>query len=570
MKETTVSNENLTAIADKYNQVLQKIYDKFFPSFVDSLFENFADVIQKITENLLTNPVELIKYQLQYYTAHGEMLKNLSDYKFPNDKRFNNDKWQNNMLYLYLRSSYHLTSDFMEKIVANLEFENEKQKNKAIFFIKQLSNAFSPTNFCWSNPDIIEEFYETNGTSLLKGLDNLLNDLEHSNKVLNIRTTNSKYFKLGENIAATKGEVVFQNDLLQLIHYYPLQEKNYEVPILIVPPCINKYYILDLSPKNSFVKWLLEQGFSVFMISWKNPDSNYKEIDFDDYIIKGIIKAYDFILKEYNYKKISAVGYCIGGTMLTLANAYLSEKKQNNIVSNLMLTTMLDFQDGGEIALFIDEKSVGNLENSISEQGYIDGSKLSNSFSMLRANDMIWHFYVNNYLLGRDPFPFDILYWNSDSTKLPAKMYLNYIRSFYLNNILTKSKKIKLGNLNIELSSIKSPMYFLAAKDDHIVPWKSCLDGLSLLPSNLTKFVLTGAGHVAGVINPPSAGKYYYYNNLDIGQINKQQYLENLHKVSGSWWSDWLEWQKQFAGKKKKASLPIQSLESAPGSYIKE
>jgi polyhydroxyalkanoate synthase len=510
MKETTVSNENLTAIADKYNQVLQKIYDKFFPSFVDSLFENFADVIQKITENLLTNPVELIKYQLQYYTAHGEMLKNLSDYKFPNDKRFNNDKWQNNMLYLYLRSSYHLTSDFMEKIVANLEFENEKQKNKAIFFIKQLSNAFSPTNFCWSNPDIIEEFYETNGTSLLKGLDNLLNDLEHSNKVLNIRTTNSKYFKLGENIAATKGEVVFQNDLLQLIHYYPLQEKNYEVPILIVPPCINKYYILDLSPKNSFVKWLLEQGFSVFMISWKNPDSNYKEIDFDDYIIKGIIKAYDFILKEYNYKKISAVGYCIGGTMLTLANAYLSEKKQNNIVSNLMLTTMLDFQDGGEIALFIDEKSVGNLENSISEQGYIDGSKLSNSFSMLRANDMIWHFYVNNYLLGRDPFPFDILYWNSDSTKLPAKMYLNYIRSFYLNNILTKSKKIKLGNLNIELSSIKSPMYFLAAKDDHIVPWKSCLDGLSLLPSNLTKFVLTGAGHVAGVINPPSAGKYYY------------------------------------------------------------
>lgn len=564
----TISSVNLKDITDKYNILLQKIYDKFFPHFMDMLLSSFSDVIQKITENLLSNPVELFKHQIEYYQKQSNLLHNLNEYQPPEDKRFKHEQWQGNLLYSYIRGSYHLTSELMEKVINNIQFDNEKQKQKALFLIKQVNNAFSPTNFCWSNPEIIDTFYKTGGQSLIKGLDNLLKDIENSQNNLNITTTDNNYFKLGINIATSKGEVVFQNELIQLIHYYPLKEKNFEVPILIVPPCINKFYIFDLSEKNSFVKFLLENGFNVFIISWKNPNKSNSNFSFSDYVNKGVIAAIDFMTHSYKYAKISAIGYCIGGTILTLANAYLEEQKRNNIVSNLLLTTLLDFEESGEVSLFIDEKSVDSLSKHVIEQGFISGEELSLTFSMLRANDMIWNFYVNNYLLGKDPFPFDILYWNSDSTCLPAKMYIEYLRRFYLENILAKTKEYLIEGIKVNIEKIKSPIYFLAAKEDHIVPWQSSYKSLELLQKRFNKFVLAGSGHVAGVFNPPSSGKYYYYTN-DKQEKNAETWLEQAVKTNGSWWNDWFEWQKQFGGKLEKSAIPLLSLEVAPGSYVK-
>ena len=563
-------NQNTVTIAEKYNQVVQKLYEKYLPNIDEFVKLGFSDIISILMLKLFANPSELLKFQLNYCQAQLDLLSNLSEAKNIKDRRFSGEIWSNNLFYSYIKQSYFLTVQHMEKIIDELHFESLLEKQKCQFYIKQLSYALSPTNYFFTNPEISEEFYRTDGESLIRGLDNLLHDIEKSSKLLNITTSCENKFAIGENVACSKGEVVFQNELMQLINYHPKQQKCYQVPLLIIPPWINKYYILDLSPNNSYVSWCLEQGYNVFLISWVNPSNETLQSTFEDYMFKGVLAALDFIEKALGTKSTAVIGYCLGGTLLTMTMAFLANKKEEQrIASATMLTTMIDFDESGDMSLFVDDNSIKKIEEHLERQGYLDGSEMLLSFSLLRANDMIWHFYINNYLLGKEPFPFDILYWNSDSTRLPGKMHSFYLRNMYNKNLLKDKGKLNFAGVDLDVSKIKTDCYFLATIEDHIAPWKACFKGIKLISGN-NKFILGGSGHVAGVINHPDNKKYFYYENERDDLV--EEWLKNAVKYDGSWWNNWSDWQQKYIGKKIMVSdLPkITSIEPAPGSYVKQ
>jgi polyhydroxyalkanoate synthase len=382
-----------------------------------------------------------------------------------------------------------------------------------------------------------------------------------------------KAFKLGQNIATTPGKVIFQNDLMQLLQYQPSTEQVHLKPLLVVPPWINKYYILDLSPANSFIKWAVDQGHTVFLISWVNPDERLAHKIFDDYLLEGPLTALDVIEKITGQREVNAVGYCLGGTLLAITVAYLAAKKDDRILSGTYFTTMLDFSEPGELGIFLDEEQISLLEEKMKEKGYLDGSSMATTFNMLRANDLIWSFYVNNYLLGNEATAFDLLYWNSDSTRMPAKMHSFYLRNMYQQNLLIQPNGISLNGQGIDLSLINTPGYFVSTQEDHIAPWKSTYKGIHLLSSPV-KFILGGSGHIAGIINPPVKNKYFYYtNNKAKTTKNPDSWLSGAKTMQGSWWNDWAKWISGYAGEKIPARIPgtglYPALEDAPGSYVK-
>jgi polyhydroxyalkanoate synthase len=461
--------------------------------------------------------------------------------------------------------------------VSTAEGLDEATQTKVNFFTRQYIDALSPSNFALTNPEVFRETVKSHGQNLIKGLNNLLHDVEAGDGQLRIRMTDTSAFEMGKNVATTPGKVVFQNELFQLIQYDPATPDQYKKPFLIIPPWINKYYILDLREKNSMVKWATDQGHTTFIMSWINPDEKLAQKTFENYLLEGSVEAINQVCKQTGEDSVNLAGYCLGGTLTMTTLAYMAGKKDKRANSGTFFTTMLDFSEPGELGVFLDEGAVAGLEKKMAERGFLEGSEMAGTFNMLRANDLIWSFVVNNYLMGKDPFPFDLLYWNSDSTRMPAAMHSFYLRNMYLGNKLREPGGITLGGVKIDITKVKTPCYFISTVEDHIAPWKSTYMG-ARLPSGPTKFVLGGSGHIAGIVNPPVANKYgFWTNDATDGNLpeNPEDFLAGATQNAGSWWTHWHQWVTSLPGgsAKVKARKPedgaLKVLEDAPGSYVK-
>jgi polyhydroxyalkanoate synthase subunit PhaC len=492
------------------------------------------------------------------------------------DARFKDADWSSNFLFDYFKQSYLIASRHIQHAVSEVEGLPPESEKKVAFFTRQYVDALSPSNFLMTNPQVLRETLNSGGQNLVRGLSNLLSDIEKGHGELRISMTDEKAFTLGKNVATTPGKVVYQNELMQLLQYQPATREVYKRPLIIIPPWINKYYILDLRDKNSFIRFALEQGHTVFVISWVNPDARLAQKGFDDYMLEGPLAALDAVEKATGERRANVIGYCLGGTLLGATLGYLAQKNQSDrVASATFFVSLLDFSKPGELGVFIDEAQVENLERKMNERGYLEGSEMASTFNLLRANDLVWSFVVNNYLMGKDPFPFDLLYWNADSTRMPARMHSFYLRNMYIKNLLGVPGGIKLCDVPIDLSKVKLPSYFISTNEDHIAPWKTTYLGaryLGAAADGAVRFVLGGSGHIAGIVNPPAAKKYHYWTNEDL-PATPEEWFAGAKQIPGSWWSDWQAWmEKQNGGEAKvPARVPgdgkLKVLEDAPGSY---
>ena len=546
----------------------------FDPSKLASLFNQ--DV--KLDSN------KLIQQQMNYMEQQTElwqqaskamMSHELSNNKEPQaseDKRFAHQNWQQNPVYHYIKESYLLNANMLNGMVDALEFSDEKQKSQAKFYTRQYVNSLSPSNFVLTNPEVCEEVLKSKGQNLIKGMQNFLEDLESSPlEAFKMRQTDSSAFTLGENLANTPGKVVFENELIQLIHYTPTQTKHYAIPVLIIPPFINKYYVLDLDQKKSMVKGLLDSGYAVFMISWVNPTAELSDYTFTDYMIKGPLVAIEQVKVITKQKQVNLTGFCVGGTLSAMLVAYLRAIGDESVASLTLLTTLLDFSEPGEVANYFSEDMLPIIEQNAEMKGVFDGRIIGMSFSLLRENSLFWSFFIDNYLKGKDPAPFDILYWNSDSTNIPSACFKQYLRATYWEDRLKVPGGLTINGVGIDLSKIDIPTYFLSTVADHIVLWHGAYKGAKLV-TGPTRFVLAGSGHLAGVINPTQGGKYPHWLNDELPDT-AQQWFEKAAEHKGSWWPDWHAWMQATSGTKikalqagKKTSHP--ALMDAPGSYV--
>ena len=481
------------------------------------------------------------------------------------DARFKDQDWSGNFVFDYIKQSYLLAARHIQHAVAAVEGLPEASEKKVAFFTRQYIDALAPTNFLMTNPQVLRETMASGGQNLVKGLNNLLTDLEKGGGQLRVSMTDESAFQLGKNVATTPGKVVFQTELMQLIQYQPMTKDVYKRPLVIIPPWINKYYILDLREKNSFIRFALEQGHTVFVLSWVNPDARLAQKGFEDYMLEGPLAALDYIEKATGESKVNFIGYCLGGTLLGATLGYLREKKQDRVACATFFVSLLDFSQPGELGVFIDEAQVANLEKKMNERGYLEGSEMAGTFNLLRANDLVWSFVVNNYLMGKDPFPFDLLYWNADSTRMPARMHSFYLRNMYIRNLLGKPGGITLAGVPIDLSKVTIPAYFISTAEDHIAPWKTTYKGARYLGGKV-RFVLGGSGHIAGIVNPPAAKKYQFWTNEAMPET-PEKWFETATQKPGSWWEDWQAWMAAQDSEKVPARQPASALEDAPGSY---
>jgi polyhydroxyalkanoate synthase len=484
------------------------------------------------------------------------------------DARFKDADWSSNFLFDYIKQSYLIAARHTQKAVAEVDGLPPESQRKVAFFTRQYVDALSPTNFAVTNPQVLRETLSSGGQNLLKGLANLLADIEKGEGSLRISMTDESAFQLGKNVATTPGKVIFQTELMQLLQYQPGTAEAYREPLIIIPPWINKYYILDLRPTNSFIKYAVDKGHSVFVLSWVNPDARFAEKDFEDYMRQGPLAALDAVEKATGEKKVNFIGYCLGGTLLGATLGFLSAKQQlDRVNSATFFASLLDFSQPGELGVFIDEAQVENLESKMNERGYLEGSEMATTFNLLRANDLVWSFVINNYLLGKNPFPFDLLYWNADSTRMPARMHSFYLRNMYIKNRLGVPGGITLAGVPIDLSKVDVPAYFISTAEDHISPWKTTYKGSKYLAGDV-RFVLGGSGHIAGIINPPAAKKYQYWTN-DAYPATADEWFRSAAQHPGSWWDGWQAWiAARNAGDKVPARIPANALEDAPGSYV--
>lgn len=545
--------------------------------------ETFAE----LTRQMMSEPEHLAKAQMKFWENGLKLLGYFNArmagqkpepiaHPQRGDKRFLDKDWKEDPYFDFLKQQYLLFSTWVDDLVNGADGLDPHERQKARFFTRRLTDAMAPTNFLLTNPEALHETIETRGDNLIKGLEMAIQDMEKGRGRLNVRTTKEGAFTLGVELANTPGKVILRNDLMELIQYTPTTDKVRKTPLLVVPPWINKFYILDLGAEKSFVRWAVEQGHTVFIISWVNPDESLKDKAFEDYLVEGPLAALDAIEQATGETQVNAIGYCIGGTLLATTLAYLADQElkggaKDRIKSATFFTTLLDFSDVGELSVFIDDGLVGRLEEHMKDNGILYGREMASTFSLLRANDLIWSFAINSYLLGKDPRPFDILHWNSDYTNMPAAMHTYYLRNMYLENRLRVHGGIEIKGVKIDLAKIKTPSYFLATKEDHIAPWKTVYESSRLL-SGPTKYVMSGSGHVGGVINPPSRNKYGYWTNS--AKPNKAgAWLEGASQHPGSWWNDWNKWVTKYAGKKDQAPRKpgkgkLKALCAAPGEYV--
>ncbi|MEZ8168612.1 MULTISPECIES: class I poly(R)-hydroxyalkanoic acid synthase [unclassified Vibrio] len=559
--------QNKEAAQSPLNQAMQEL--------------NFDDA-SKIFEQAANQPAVLLQLQSQWWEQQLQIWQNaalmgntesiISEER--SDKRFIDDAWKNDPFYSFIKQSYLLFSKSYIDTINSIEGIDEKTKERVAFFSRQAINALSPSNFIATNPELMKLTLERNGENLLDGLEQLQADVEASADILKIRMTNNNAFRLGVDVANTEGDVVFQNELFELIQYQPKTPQVNATPLLVVPPFINKYYILDLREKNSMVRWLLEQGHSVFMMSWRNPGEAQRDTEFGDYVTEGVVKAVAAIENITGKEQINAAGYCIGGTVLASTVAYYAAKRmKKRIKTATFFTTLLDFSQPGEVGAYINETIINAIEKQNDGKGYMDGRSLSVTFSLLRENSLYWNYYIDNYLKGSSPMEFDLLYWNSDSTNVAAKCHNFLLRELYLENKLVQDKGVKVGGVWIDLNKIKIPSYFISTKEDHIALWQGTYRGALNTGGNKT-FVLGESGHIAGIVNHPEKKKYGYWLNDNLDD-SADEWLNNASHNEGSWWTHWDQWLQGFEADEKiepfnQGSELHPVIGKAPGNYVKQ
>jgi polyhydroxyalkanoate synthase subunit PhaC len=533
----------------------------------------------ELMTRMMTDPVAVASAQIDLFynmlgiwqkTAERMLLLRAREADTPRDKRFKHPEWSENAIFNFVKDSYLVAAGSILSAIREVKGMDEASARKVDFYTRQFVDALSPSNFVATNPEVLTATLQSGGQNLLRGLENLLADLERGNGRLAITMTDMKAFRLGENIATTPGRIVYQNELMQLIQYTPSTREVRRRPLLIVPPWINKFYVLDLQPKNSFIKWAVDQGHTVFAISWVNPDEKLAEKGFENYMLEGPLAALDAIESAIGERSVNAIGYCLGGTLLASMLAYSAAKGDDRITSATYFATLVDFTEVGDMAVFIDEEQLASLERRMRERGYLEAQDMATTFNMLRANDLIWSFVVSNYLLGKEQMPVDLLFWNSDSTRMPAAMHSFYLRKMYHDNLLAKPGGITLADTPIDLSKVRTPSFILATREDHIAPWKSTYAATRIY-SGTIKFVLSDAGHMAGVISPPGT-KYGHWTNDDLPP-SPDEWFADATSHQGSWWPVWDEWVTLFdegrvpAREPGGGELPI--IENAPGSYVR-
>lgn len=574
--------QNATMMTQLFNQSHQMLTQnieplKMDPSRMDPM--NIGPAFSEASKIMAGDPMKLMQANYELWKEHVALMqqammdlmkKGNADGTKSADRRFRHEDWANNPMFDYIKKSYLITSKWMVETMSSIEGLSDADKKKIVFHSQLLADAFSPSNFFWTNPEALRTMVETNGQSVIKGMQNLQRDLDPATSQLSIMMSDPDAFELGKNIATTPGKIVFQNELLQLIQYEPTTAKVYQRPLIIAPPWINKYYILDLQPKNSFIAWAVAQGYTVFVISWVNPDSTLGAKTFEDYMQEGILNVLDAVEDATGVSEVSMIGYCIGGTLLSATLGYMAEIGDNRIKAATFFASQADFSEAGDLKMFTDEAQVDNLERMMEDKGYLEGKSMATTFNMLRSNDLIWSFYVDNYLLGKDPLKFDLLYWNADSTRMPRETHLFYLREMYIKNNLSKPGGITLKGVPIDLSKVKIPIYLQAAKEDHIAPYPSVFKSTGLY-SGPVRFMLAGSGHIAGVINPPAAEKYNHWIN-EKQPKNLDEWMEGAEEHKGSWWNDWDTWLGKKSGKKVAKRIPgsgkLDVIEDAPGSYV--
>ena len=544
---------------------------------------SMAESAMHLMRNVTIDPNEMAKAQMELVNDHlklwqwwtGELLGK-SQQPFietpPKDRRFADPTWSSSTVFDFIKQNYLVNARWLTDTVGKIDGLTDHERQKLNFFTRQFIDAAAPSNFAFTNPEAMRTAIETNGDSVVEGLSNLLADFERKDGKFRISMTDERAFEMGKNIATTPGKVIYQNDLMQLIQYEPATAEVYKIPLLLVPAWINKYYIFDLTAERSFIHWLTEKGYNVFVISWVNPDEKLGRKNFEDYLQEGPLAALDVIENITGSPKTSLVGYCLGGTLSAIMLSHLKTiGEDKRINSATYLTTLIDFKEAGEISVFIDDSQLEALENRMTERGYLDASEMATTFNMLRANDLIWSFVVNNYLLGKQPFPFDLLYWNSDSTRMPATMHAFYLRNMYQRNQLIQPGGITLLDTPINLTKITTPSYVLATREDHIAPWMSSYVATQVYDGEVV-FTLADSGHVAGVINPPHKKKYCYWVNSKL-PAKPEDWLKTAKQHPGSWWDHWHQWQSKRSGTKVKAKKPgnarYKVIEAAPGKYAK-
>jgi polyhydroxyalkanoate synthase len=571
----------LHEVAERASRILQEFGQKQLHSSISSAVKDelgIAKAYMDLYSRLLMDPSALAAASVNFWIDsmrlwQSSWLKMLGHEAEPvvrpaqGDARFKDQEWSDHFLFDYIKQSYLIAARHIQHAVAGVQGLPDDSQKKIAFFTRQYVDALAPSNFAATNPQVLRATLASGGQNLVKGLANLLADIEKGEGQLRISMTDETAFQLGRNVATTPGKVVFQNALLQLIQYQPSSAEVFRRPLLIIPPWINKYYILDLRESNSFIKWAVDQGHTVFVVSWVNPDAQLAEKGFDDYLTEGALAAMDAAMQAVGEKQLNVIGYCLGGTLLGCALAWLAAKGDARVGCATFFVSLLDFSQPGELGVFIDEAQVENLERRMNERGYLEGSEMASTFNLLRSNDLVWSFVINNYLMGKDPFPFDLLYWNSDSTRMPARMHSFYLRNMYLKNRLGVPGAVTLAGVPVDLSKVTVPAYFISTVEDHIAPWKTTYEGARYLGGEV-RFVLGGSGHIAGIVNPPAAKKYHYWTN-DALADTPDAWFEGATQHPGSWWGDWQRWMEQRnGGDKVPARIPSKAIEDAPGSYV--
>jgi polyhydroxyalkanoate synthase len=543
---------------------------------------NVSEAFMELTRQMLSDPAKLVDAQVSIWQDYMSLWQSnarhaLGEESEPvtvpekGDNRFRNKAWNDDGLFDFIKQSYLLTSKWIQTTVQDVNGLDKKTAEKVNFYTRQYVDALAPTNFPLTNPQVLRETFDSKGENLLKGLENLLADLERGKGKLNIKMVDEEAFEVGYNLATSPGKVVFQNDLMQLLQFSPSTETVASIPLLIIPPWINKYYILDLSEKNSFIRWSISQGLTIFCISWVNPDGKLSQKSFEDYMLEGPLAALAAIEAATGSRDANVIGYCLGGTLLAATLACMRANNDGRIKSATFITSMIDFEEPGELGVFIDDDQLALIDEKMKDTGYLDGSEMASTFNMLRANDLIWSFVVNNYLMGKDPFPFDLLYWNSDFTRMPATMHSFYLHKMYRENKLVKPGGLTFMEIPVDLRSIDTPAFILSTREDHIAPWKSTYRATQLYKGPVT-FTLAASGHIAGVVNPPEPEKYGHWTNAK-NPKDPEAWFKGAKHHNGSWWPAWRKWLKTFDGNQTTARVPgdgdLKVLEDAPGSYVK-
>ncbi|WP_419419513.1 PHA/PHB synthase family protein [Legionella sp. D16C41] len=577
MTDDTELSHLMQSVAEKSIQLIESVRNQppQLPLWINRFIDLTSD-FQALIATLFKNPEKIWQSQIAYWQDAMSLAQEQFTYWLEGkpmpieDRRFSSDEWVNNPFFNLLSQQYLLASEHLNALLERLDYADKQLAKRVQFFSRQYLDALSPANFIHTNPQLMAETLQSHGKNLLRGLQNLLTDMESGSARLIIKMTDMDAFKIGENVATTPGRVIFRNEMIELIQYKPQTEKTHTIPLMMIPPWINKYYILDLSEHNSLVGWLVKQGITVFVISWVNPDATYANKGIYSYLSQGPMTAIEVIKEQLQVKKVNTLGFCIGGTLLACLLAYYKALKKNPIRSATFLASMIDFSDPGDISVFIDEHQIRHLEEQMKLKGYLDGRFMASTFNSLRANDLVWSFFIKNYLQGQNPVPFDILYWNADATNMPAKMHSQYLRWMYLHNNLIKPGKIKLNHIPLDVTQIDTPTFFISTQKDHIAPWKTTYIGFQAMQGE-KQFLLGGSGHIAGIINPPSAKKYNYYLNPNTNQ-SADDWLADAVKHSGSWWPVWFKWLKKKSGPLKPApkfkELPYKPLMHSPGSYV--